>query len=95
VSRAADWVNYDRLALAEAMAGAPLPQQEPVGARLRSFWREYDGVTRLRASLSREVARGLALVVTGENLLGEQRGEPDDITVLPGRTVTAGIRARF
>jgi hypothetical protein len=33
--------------------------------------------------------------VDGENLLDEQRGEPDNITVLPGRTVSAGLRLSF
>jgi hypothetical protein len=33
--------------------------------------------------------------VDGENLLNEQRGEPDNITVLPGRTISAGLRVSF
>jgi len=33
--------------------------------------------------------------VTGTNLLDRQQGEPDNATVLPGRTVTAGVRATF
>ena len=65
------------------------------GARLRDYWRTYDGVTRLRATFTRELPHGLALLFGGDNLLGEQRGEPDDVTVVPGRTVTAGVRARF
>ena len=31
----------------------------------------------------------------GENLLDRRRGEPDNATVLPGRTVTLGARVRF
>jgi hypothetical protein len=34
-------------------------------------------------------------VLTGDNLLGQQSGEPDNVTVVPGRTVTAGIKAKF
>ena len=36
-----------------------------------------------------------ALLLTGENLLGGQLGEPDNVTIRPGRTVTAGLRASF
>jgi iron complex outermembrane receptor protein len=66
-----------------------------VGDRLRGYWRQYDGVTRLRASITRDLFRGLSLVMTGDNLLGQQRGEPDNATVVPGRTVTAGLKAKF
>lgn len=66
-----------------------------IGAELRNYWREYDGVTRLRATFSRDLYPGLAFVMTGDNLLGTQRGEPDNITVVPGRTITAGIQATF
>jgi outer membrane receptor protein involved in Fe transport len=66
-----------------------------VGDRLRSYWREYAGATRLRASYSRDLFRGLSLMLTGDNLLGQQRGEPDNATIVPGRTVTAGLKAKF
>ncbi len=66
-----------------------------VGPQLRAYWREYDGVTRLRATAARDVFRGIVLSLTGENLLNYQRGEPDDITVLPGRTITLGLHAKF
>jgi outer membrane receptor protein involved in Fe transport len=95
-SRAADWVNYDRLALAWAVVNdqRPTPPDE-MGTWLRSFWRTYDGVTRLRLTTSRDLRRGFALVLTGDNLLDQQLGEPDNVTILPGRTITAGIRAAF
>jgi glucose-1-phosphate thymidylyltransferase len=35
------------------------------------------------------------LVLGGDNLLDRQRGEPDDATVMPGRSVSLGIRAKF
>jgi iron complex outermembrane recepter protein len=92
--RAADWVNYDRIALASASVDGPLPTEE-LGEWLRGFWRTYGGVTRIRAMMSRDVGRGISLVLTGDNLLDRQRGEPDNITILPGRTLTLGMRAEF
>jgi iron complex outermembrane receptor protein len=94
-TRAYDWVNYDRLALAQAFADSQNPLRNLVGFRLREYWREYDGVTRLRVSASRDVMQRFTLVLSGENLLNRQLDEPDNITVLPGRTVTLGARARF
>jgi outer membrane receptor protein involved in Fe transport len=95
-SRASDWVNYDRLALAWAVANDQYPSShDEMGPWLRGFWRTYDGVTRLRLTTSRDLRRGIALVLTGENLLDYQLGEPDNVTVLPGRTITVGVRAAF
>jgi iron complex outermembrane receptor protein len=37
----------------------------------------------------------LTVVLTGRNLLDAQRGEPDNVTVVPGRTLTAGLQAKF
>jgi iron complex outermembrane receptor protein len=37
----------------------------------------------------------MLLNLTGENLLNYQRGEPDTMTIVPGRTITLGVRARF
>ncbi|MEJ7812938.1 MAG: TonB-dependent receptor [Gemmatimonadaceae bacterium] len=90
VSRAADWINYDRLALYGSAARSELRGEE-----LRSFWREYSGATRVRASISQRLSRGLSLVFTGDNLLDRQRGEPDNVTVVPGRTGMVGLRAQF
>jgi iron complex outermembrane recepter protein len=95
-TRAADWINYDRLALAWAVVNDDRPASpDQMGAWLRSFWHTYDGVTRLRLTASRDLRRGVALVLTGDNLLDRQLGEPDNVTILPGRTITAGIRAAF
>jgi iron complex outermembrane receptor protein len=95
-SRASDWVNYDRLALARAYAGADgTPGRDVTGWRLRAFWRSYTGDTHLRLSTSREMGRGLTLLLTGENLLGGQVGEPDNLTIRQGRTLTGGLRASF
>jgi iron complex outermembrane receptor protein len=94
-SHAWDWVNYDRLALSRAVADPTRPSHDFVGPQLRSFWTTYNGYTHVRASASRDLLGGLALVVTGDNLLNRQTGEPDNITVVPGRTLTAGVRAKF
>jgi outer membrane receptor protein involved in Fe transport len=95
VSRASDWINYDRLQIARALIADSLNAEDFTGRQLRRFWASYPGTTRLRASVSRDLWRGLAMSVTGENLLGDQRGEPDTITIVPGRTISAGVRARF
>ena len=87
-TRAADWISYDRLALATAGTNV-------TGAGLRAYWRNYSGVTRLRADFTHDLAHSLSAVLTGENLLNYQRGEPDNVTTLPGRMLTAGVRAQF
>lgn len=93
--RASDWINYDRLAIARDFADSTIGPGQLVGAPLRGYWRSYAGVIRLRATFSRDLLRGFSFVVTGDNLLNQQRGEPDDVTILPGRTLTAGLKARF
>jgi iron complex outermembrane recepter protein len=94
VSRAWDWINYDRLALASALAAADsVPPQALMGPRLRTYWREHAGSTELRATLWRRVRPGVWMTASGENLLGGQLGEPDNVTIRPGRTVTLGLRA--
>jgi len=94
-SRAFNWFNYDRLALSRAYALDKQPGRDLVGAALRSYWIEYGGVTRVRAMISRQLRGGLALEITGDNLFGNQTGEPDNVTVLPGRTFMTALRARF
>jgi iron complex outermembrane recepter protein len=93
--RAFDWINYDRLALARDFAVVSDEAREPAGAELRAYWREYAGVTRLNATAAMDVRGGLVLVLSGENLLDHQRGEPDNLTLVPGRTLTLGFRAEF
>ena len=95
VSRASDWVNYDRLALLSAFASVENTIGGFVGPELRSYWRNYDGVTRLGGRIGLSIGRGMTFTVAGENLLDEQRGEPDNVTVLPGRTLSAGLRVKF
>jgi len=95
-TRAADWINYDRVALARAYTSTDGAEQRGVtGWQMRNFWRTYDGDTHLRLSASRDVGRGLELIVVGDNLLGGQLGEPDNLTIRQGRTITGGLRASF
>jgi len=98
-ARATDWINYDRLALAADLAAAleaeMPPDDAPVGARLRDYWRSYGGVTRVGGRLSFALRPSVALSLDVDNLLGQQLGEPDNVTVLPGRTITFGVRTGF
>jgi iron complex outermembrane receptor protein len=94
-TRAWDWINYDRIGLADAVVHDTKPPGEPLGDWLRSYWRHYAGVTRLGAAFSGQLSPSLTAIVTGQNLLNQQRGEPDNITVVPGRTLTLGIRTSF
>jgi iron complex outermembrane recepter protein len=94
-TRAWDWINYDRLALAATYLDQSHSVDDMVGPQLRSFWRTYDGATRMRLAASRDIRGGLALELTVDNLLNYQRGEPDNATILPGRTIMTGLRLRF
>ncbi|HMG12528.1 MAG TPA: TonB-dependent receptor [Gemmatimonadaceae bacterium] len=92
-SRSWDWIDYDRIALAGAFSNSSQADAELVGQELRNYWLKYSGVTRLRASLGRSLYRGLSMRLSGENLLNRQHGEPDNATVVPGRTLSFGLRA--
>ncbi|MDB4905402.1 MAG: TonB-dependent receptor plug [Gemmatimonadetes bacterium] len=98
-SRAFDWINYDRLALADSVSKSVTSSGAtaaiPVGVQLRQFWRRYDGATQLGTRGSVTVLRGAALTFSVDNLLNHQRGEPDNITIVPGRTVAFGLRFGF
>jgi iron complex outermembrane receptor protein len=92
-SRSWDWIDYDRIALAGAFSNSAQTDAQLVGQQLRNYWLKYSGVTRLRASVGRSVFRGLSATLSGENLLNRQHGEPDNVTVVPGRTLSFGLRA--
>ena len=94
-SRSWDWINYDAVALAGAFSNSTQTDAALVGQQLRNYWLKYAGVTRLRASIGRNLFRGLAFTLSGENLLNRQHGEPDNITVVPGRTLSFGLKARL
>ncbi len=92
-SRSWDWIDYDRIALAGAFSNSTQTDDNLVGQQLRNYWLRYSGVTRLRASLGRKLFRGLSFTLRGDNLLNRQHGEPDNVTVVPGRTLSFGLRA--
>ena len=91
MTRAEDWIGYDRIRVGAALQDTSRDQQLN-GRQLRSFWLNYGGVTRLRANLSYRVVRDWSLMFGGENLLNVQRGAPDNATVTAGRTLTFGLR---
>lgn len=94
-TQVADWINYDRLALATTYLNGGTPARGLTGTTLRSYWMKYPEVTRLRFSASHDLMRSLTLRFIGDNLLDRQRGEPDNVTIVPGRTLSFGLSARF
>jgi len=94
-SRSWDWINYDAVSLAGAFSNSTQSDAALVGQELRNYWLRYAGVTRLRASIGKNLFRGLGFTLSGENLLNRQHGEPDNITVVPGRTLSFGLKARL
>ena len=94
-SRASDWIGYDRIAASQAFVTPGQSAAQFVGAPLREFWVTYPGVTRIGAVVSRELPFGASLQFAGDNLLDKQVGEPDNITILPGRTISVGLRVGF
>jgi iron complex outermembrane receptor protein len=94
-SRALDWINYDELGLSRAYNSSLRDGRDMLGQQLRQYWRRYDGGLRLRASASRDIRGMFTFEVSGDNLLNYQRNEPDNVTVLPGRTLMTGVRVKF
>jgi len=94
-SRAIDWVNYDELGLSRAYSSGTRSVHDMLGQQLRQYWRRYDGGLRLRASASHDVRGIFTFEVSGDNLLNYQRNEPDNVTILPGRTLMTGMRVKF
>ena len=94
-TRAGNWINYDRVALAQAALATSSDAGDVSGAQLRSYWRAYDGVTQLSVRSTHTLNRNLSLVFSGENLLDRQTGAPDNITIMPGRGLSVGVRANF
>jgi iron complex outermembrane receptor protein len=89
-ARAANWINYDRLALLTDVA-----RPDTVTLDLRDYWRRYNGFTHLSATMTRQIGDRFSLILSGTNLLGVQVGEPDNITVAPGRAFAIGLRTTF
>jgi iron complex outermembrane receptor protein len=95
VARAADWVNYDKVALAKAIDADSTGWLTPVGPALRAYWRDYEGITRVSLRGSYAVRQHTWVSLSGDNLLNRQIGEPDNVTVVPGRTIALGLRTAF
>ncbi len=94
-SRALDWINYDELALTNAFLSGRHTARDLLGLQLRQYWGQYNGGLRVRASVSRDLLGMFAVEISGDNLLNYQRNEPDNITVVPGRTIMTGLRIKF
>lgn len=86
-----DWIAYDRLAVATDFVTGGAPQRSLTGEALRAYWVRHGAIARLRAAVVRDLGRGITVRATGENLGGDQRGEPDNLAIVPGRTVTLGL----
>jgi iron complex outermembrane recepter protein len=94
LSRAADWLSYDRASLGVVLADST--DVRPLeGAAMRNYWTAYDGVTRWRANTMFRLRGDLTAVLAGDNLLNVQGGAPDNTALLMGRTVSFGLRTRF
>ena len=94
-AQVADWINYDRLALAQTWQRGGTPASSLTGTVLRTYWMQYPEVTRVRAAVARDLTRTLTVRFVGDNLLDRQRGEPDNLTIVPGRSLSFGVAARF
>jgi iron complex outermembrane receptor protein len=94
-SRALDWINYDELGLSRAYLSDNHATHELVGQQLRNYWRRYNGALRVRASASRDFRDMFTFEVSGDNLLNYQKNEPDNLTIVPGRTIMTGVRVKF
>ncbi len=95
MTRAEDWINYDRYRLATDFVQGGADIRNFSGARLRDYWAQYQGQANVRLTFSRDLTRGLSTVFVGDNLLGGQLGQPDNVTIRAGRTITGGLRASF
>ena len=95
VRRASDWVDYDRVALSIAAIDTSGSIMSYTGTRLRDYWKTYAGVTRASATVTRSLNRGLDVTLRGDNLFNQQRNEPDNVTIVAGRTIAVGFRTRF
>jgi iron complex outermembrane receptor protein len=94
-TRAFNWVNYDEVALAQTWLSGTESVHQMVGPELRNFWRKYTGGLHLRANVSHDIRRDFSVELSGDNLLNYQSGEPDNITIIPGRTIMTGVRVKF
>lgn len=93
--QASNWINYDQLALSKAFVSGDHAAHDLLGAQLRQYWRVYNGGLRMRVSASHDLRDRFAVDIHGDNLLNYQRNEPDNITIVPGRSIMTGLRIKF
>lgn len=94
LTRAEDWMGYDRLQIGDDLMDTT--RDQPLdGNNLRNYWTNYSGVTRWRANMTYRIIGDWSMLFGGENLLNVQRGAPDNATVTAGRTITLGLRSGF
>ena len=93
-TRAFDWINYDELRLATAYLSGDRMAHD-ISAAAPSVLAPLQRRLRLRATASRDIRDLFTFEINGENLLGYQRNEPDNLTILPGRTIMTGVKLRF
>jgi iron complex outermembrane receptor protein len=94
-SRAWNWVgvNSAQYASGAQMSGESMGPVSSDG--LREGWSIYDGAPRISASGSFLIHPDLSLLLGVDNLWGDQRGEPDPLVTVPGRSFSVGLRASF
>ncbi|MCU0627708.1 MAG: TonB-dependent receptor, partial [Gemmatimonadaceae bacterium] len=61
LTHVADWIGYDRLAVARDFVGNRWAARSLTGEALRAYWLRYDGITRVRLAVARELRPGLSL----------------------------------
>lgn len=80
------WINYDWLAFFGS---------EPYRGSMRAYWIRYPSVTKLNLAVTRPVGRHLVAFVDVHNLTNNRRFEADNLSVLPGRRTTLGVRFSY
>jgi iron complex outermembrane receptor protein len=76
------WAGHDWLAYARAATPRPL----------RDYRKDYDGLVRPYAVITRELFTGWSLFAQAENIGSSQRNEGDNTRITAGRTVLVGAR---
>jgi len=85
-----DGISRERLIICPA-SDSPPTRVSPHGPAQVLLW--YGGVTHLRATLTPGSLAGFSVLLTGDNLLNKQTGEPDNSAVRRGRTARLDPRA--
>ena len=95
VSRASDWINYDRVALLSAFASQNHNPSGFVGPQLRDYWINYDGVTRVGGRVGLFLGRGMTFTLREKIFsTSSEASRTTSLCCLDG-TVSAGLKVRF